>query len=304
MSKIQKALSRIQAARGTATSKVRQQPDENGPVIVANLVDLGPNTKSFSDSGKRLHVDHDELRAAGFIAPEYHEHLLADQYRDIKRPLIAHAFGKRATRIDDGNLIVVSSALPSEGKTFMSINLALSMAQERDYDVLLVDADVAKSSASEIFGAKDELGLLDVLEDSEIPVQSLLLPTDVDGLSILPAGQPRHGATELFASTAMEDLISTLAQLRDGQIVIFDSPPLLQTSEAKVLSSLAGQVVIVVRAEETAQEAVVAALALFDETQAVNLVLNQVRAGFDAYQYGYGYGYGYGRGKNGTGEDK
>jgi Mrp family chromosome partitioning ATPase len=102
----------------------------------------------------------------------------------------------------------------------------------------------------------------------------------------------------------MEDLISTLAQLRDGQIVIFDSPPLLQTSEAKVLSSLAGQVVIVVRAEETAQEAVVAALALFDETQAVNLVLNQVRAGFDAYQYGYGYGYGYGRGKNGTGEDK
>jgi exopolysaccharide/PEP-CTERM locus tyrosine autokinase len=187
---------------------------------------------------------------------------------------------------------MVTSAMAGEGKTFTSINLALSMAQERDHEVLLVDADVAKPHVSEMFSVTNEMGLLDVLEDPEISVETLVLPTDVDGFRILPAGRARLHATELLASSAMEDVIETLAQLSKGQIVVFDSPPLLQTSEAKVLSSLAGQVVIVVRAEETAQDAVKMALTLLDDGQAVSLVLNQVRAGFGEYQYGSGYGYG------------
>ena len=172
---------------------------------------------------------------------------------------------------------MVSSAMPGEGKTFTSINLALSMAQERDHEVLLVDADVAKPHTSEMFGATKEQGLLDVLDDPGISITSLILPTDVDGFSILPAGRPRRHATELLASSVMEALIETLARLTKGQIVVFDSPPILQTSEAKVLASLAGQVVMVVRAEETAQDAVEAALGMIDEDQAVNLVLNQIR---------------------------
>ena len=292
MSKIQKALSRIQAAKDASTSPERNRTDDSDSIVIATLVDRGPVTKSHSASDKCLHVDHEALRAAGLLAPEHHEHLLANQYRDIKRPLIAHAFGKRATRIEDGNLIMISSAMPGEGKTFTSINLALSMAQERDHEVLLVDADVAKPYTSELFGASSELGLLDAVENAETPVETLILPTDVDGLSVLPAGRPRHYSTELLASSAMESVIKTLAQLSVGQIVIFDSPPLLLTSEAKVLSSLAGQVVIVVRAEVTPKEAVEAALTLLNEDQAVNFVLNQVRAGFGQYQYGYGYGYG------------
>ena len=295
MSKIQEALSRIQARRGSAEDSAEQTPDDDDSVIVAKLVEGEVPGSSPSGNGKRLHVDHEALRDAGLIAPEYHEHLLANQYRDIKRPLIAHAFGKRATRIDGGNLIMVSSAVPGEGKTFTSINMALSMAQERDHEVLLVDADVAKPHTSEIFGAATERGLLDVLEDPNIAVESLILPTDVAGLKILPAGKPRHSATELLASSAMEQVVSTLSQLSVGQIVVFDSPPLLLTSEAKVLASLAGQVVLVVRAEETPQDAIAAALSSLDEDKAVNLILNQIRAGFEQYQYGYGYGYGYGR---------
>ena len=301
MSKIQEALSRIQALKESSDVKVQPPEDKNDSVIVAKLIEPDAPGGSVAGSGKLLKVDNEALRDAGLMAPEHHEHLLANQYRDIKRPLIAHAFGKRATRIEGGNLIMVSSAVPGEGKTFTSINLALSMAQERDHEVLLVDADVAKPHTSEIFGAADEMGLLDVLEDQDIPVQSLILPTNVPSFKILPAGKPRHNATELLASSLMERVVMTLSQLSTGQIVVFDSPPLLLTSEAKVLASLAGQVVIVVRAEETPQDAIEAALSILDPDQAVNLILNQIRAGFEQYQYGYGYGYGHGRsdGENG-----
>jgi len=296
MSKIQDALGKIQKGRPQPPGAVGKIPETEDSVIVAKLVDRGADVDAYSVSDKCLHVDDDALREAGLIAPEHHEQTLANQYRDIKRPLIAHAFGKRATKIENGNLIMVSSALAGEGKTFSSINLALSMALERDYSVLLVDADVAKPHTSEMFGAANEQGLLDVLENPSVPIMSMVLPTDLENLSILPAGKPRPNATELLASAAMDDVCETLAGLSEGQIVIFDSPPLLQTSEAKVLASIAGQVVIVVRAEETSQDAVAGALDSLDEGKAVNLVLNQVRSGFGEYNYGYGYGYGQGYG--------
>ena len=305
MSKIQKALKKIKGAHAVDAGTAEKNLGSEDPIIVAKVVDRGKKETTYDVSDKCLHVDNDALRKAGLIAPEYHEQLLANQYRDIKRPLIAHAFGKHATKIDDGNLIMVTSALSGEGKTFTSINLALSMAHERDKSVLLVDADVARPHTSEMFGASDELGLLDVLENPDIPIQSLILPTDVNNLSVLPAGNPRQHSTELLASAAMEDVCKTISRRSDGQIVIFDSPPLLQTSEAKVLASLAGQVVIVVRAEETSQDAVADALATLDDGKSVNLVLNQVRKGFGHYQYGYGYGYGYGSvGRNGSNEQK
>jgi exopolysaccharide/PEP-CTERM locus tyrosine autokinase len=294
MSKIQKALNRIQGSGGKSNRARDARVNIDDSVVVAKLVDHGMDDDGYSSSDKCLHVDGEALRDAGLIAPDYHEQLLANQYRDIKRPLIAHAFGKRATKIERGNLIMVTSALSGEGKTFTSINLALSMARERDHSVLLVDADVAKPHTSEMFGALDEPGLLDLLENPEIPIRSLILPTDVDSLSVLPAGKPRLHATELLASSVMDKVCTILGQLSKGQIVIFDSPPMLQTSEAKVLGGLAGQIVMVIRAEETSQEAVSSALATLGEDQAVNLVLNQVRSGFGDEQYGYGYGQGYG----------
>jgi len=300
MSKIQEALNKIESSRssssdGDGARSSHGRSDDS--MAVATLVDPSLDGEhTFHPSGKSLQVDQDALRQAGLIAPDYHEEMLANQYRDIKRPLIRHAFGKGATQIEDGNLIMVSSALAGEGKTFTSINLALSMAHERDYSVLLVDADVAKPQTSQIFGASDEAGLLDALENPGHRIESLVLPTDANRLCILPAGKPRHHATELLASSAMKRIMMTLASLNTGQIVILDSPPLLQTSEAKVLAGLVGQIVLVVRAEATSQDAVLRALSTLDEDTAVNLVLNQARSGFRTSQYGYGYGYGYGDG--------
>ena len=165
MSKIQKALGKIQGPITGARQRQSGEPDIDDSIIVAKLIDKGTDQDASSVSDKCLHVDSQALKNAGLIAPDYHEELLANQYRDIKRPLIAHAFGKRATTIERGNLIMVTSAVAGEGKTFTSINLALSMARERDHSVILVDADVAKPHTSEMFGARDEPGLLDVLEN-------------------------------------------------------------------------------------------------------------------------------------------
>ena len=293
MSKIQDALQKIQKERaGVARQKTRPVVEpihdpESQSMVIAALVNEDNADEGYS--GKRLHVDRQALREAALIAPDYHEDLFANQYREIKRPLISHAFGKRATRVEFGHLIMVCSALSGEGKTFTSINLALSMAQERDHQVLLVDADVAKPHISNLFGAAREPGLLDALEDPSVDPRTLILPTDMRGLSIMPAGAPRMHATELLASSAMEKVVGLLGSLTDGQIVLFDSPPLLQTTEAKVLAELAGQVVMVVRAEQTPQDAVKAALAAISDEKPVNLILNHARAGAGAKAYGYGY---------------
>ena len=295
MSKLQKALQKIQAASNRQGRASGADIDANDSMIIARLSSHAVDTRLQVAVGRCLEVDRSALRKAGLIAPEQDEQLLGNQYRDIKRPLIAHAFGKRATRVEAGNLIMVSSALSGDGKTFTSINLALSMAQERDHTVLLVDADVAKPHVSEMFGAQDEPGLLDILDGSSALAESLILPTDVDRLSILPAGKPQPNANELLSSEAMERFMRDLSSRSEGQIVIFDTPPLLQTSEAKVLADLAGQIVLVVCAEVTAQGAVLAALESIHEDKAVNLLLNQVRSGFGDNPYGSGRGYGYGK---------
>jgi exopolysaccharide/PEP-CTERM locus tyrosine autokinase len=212
-----------------------------------------------------------------------------DQYRHIKRPLIAHAFGKRATKIEDGHLIMVASALAGEGKTFTCLNLALSMARERDVTVLLVDADVAKPHISRLFGAADQPGLLDVLDDpAHYDHRSVVMTTDVPGLALMPAGAARPHASELLASDRMEALASRLGEEDSHRVVLFDSPPLLQTSEARILAGVVGQIALVVCAGITPQHVVMDAIDTLHEGKAVNLILNQARySGSDGYYGGY-----------------
>jgi protein-tyrosine kinase len=287
MSKIQEALRRLQSEErpGGPTVPVAKISDRVVDLDdTANLQQVVPAIT--------IDVDTDELQKEGLFAPEEFEREIADQYRQIKRPLIASAFGKRAAKVDGGTIIMITSANASEGKTFSSINLALSMAQERDHYVLLVDADVAKPHISRVFGLGDQPGLLDLVEDPDILPESLVVGTNVKGLSILPAGKPRDNANELLSSNRMEQVVKEFAARYPNRVVLFDSPPLLETAEAKVLLELAGQVVVVVRAERTTQSAVHEALYMIKAEKAVNFVLNQCRATTGQGNYVYGYGYG------------
>lgn len=242
---------------------------------------------------KRVELSSQDLAKAGFIRLDSPRSQLADEFRVIKRPLIDNATGKGRASVEHGNLIMVTSALPGEGKTFTAANLAMSIAMEMDNTVMLVDADVARPTLLSKFGLPPSPGLLDVLLDDSIDLSQVLLRTNVEKLSILPSGTPHPQATELLASDAMVRLLEDMSARYSDRIIIFDSPPLLVTTEARALASHMGQVVVVVKAESTTQSDLKHALATLDGCPIVLMLLNQaVASSGGAYGYGYGYGYG------------
>ena len=238
---------------------------------------------------RRVEIDLEALSAAGIVSPNSPRSQVADQFRVIKRPLISNAFGKGASTIASGNLIMVTSALAGEGKSFTAINLAMSIATELDTTVLLVDADVARPSVLRVLGLPPSPGLLDLVLNENLEMSSVLLRTNIEKLSILPSGTPHERATELLASDAMIKLLEDMAKRYPDRIIIFDSPPLLLTTESRVLATHMGQIVMVVKAESTLQSDVRHALSNIESCPVKLLVLNQARA---ASQGTYGYGYG------------
>lgn len=243
---------------------------------------------------RHVEIDLDHLARAGIVTPNAPRTQIADQFRVIKRPLIANAMGKGASTIVNGNLIMVSSALPGEGKTFTAINLAMSIATELDYTVMLVDADVSRPSVMKVLGLPASPGLLDLVLDESKDVSDVLLKTSIDKLTLLPSGTPHARATELLASDAMIHLLDNMAKRYADRIIVFDSPPLLLATESRVLASHMGQIVVVVQAEKTLQSDVAHALATIEACPVKLLLLNQARTLFKAgYEYGHGYGYGH-----------
>ncbi|MFZ2389878.1 MAG: XrtA-associated tyrosine autokinase [Polaromonas sp.] len=244
---------------------------------------------------RRVEIDLAALAQAGIVSPNAPRSQIADQYRVIKRPLISNAMGKGASVIAHGNLIMVTSALPGEGKSFTAINLAMSIATELDNTVLLVDADVARPSVMKMLGLPEGPGLLDLVLGESKDMSSMLLKTNIDKLTILPSGTPHSRATELLASDAMIRLLDEMAKRYPDRIIVFDSPPLLLTTEARVLASHMGQVVVVVQAGRTLQSEVRHALATIEACPVKLMLLNQART-VSKGGYGYGYTYGYGPG--------
>jgi protein-tyrosine kinase len=245
---------------------------------------------------RQVVLDLAAIGAAGIVTPNSPRSHLADQYRVLKRPLISNAMGKGAATIKHANLIMVTSALAGEGKSFTSINLAMSIAAELDHTVMLVDADVARPSVLRVLGLPPGPGLLDLLE-GKAEMADVLLKTNIDKLTLLPSGSQHAKATELLASDAMSQLLDDMATRYPDRIIIFDSPPLLLTTESRVLATHMGQIVVVVHAGRTLQANVQQALATIDSCPVKMMVLNKARSDVGgAYGYGYGYGEGYGYG--------
>jgi protein-tyrosine kinase len=246
---------------------------------------------------RSVEIDLAAMSQAGIVSPNAPRSQIADQYRVIKRPLISNAMGKGASAIAHGNLIMVTSALPGEGKSFTAINLAMSIATELDNTVMLVDADVTSPSVMKVLGLPESLGLLDLVQGESKDMARMLLKTNIDKLTILPSGTPHARATELLASDAMIRLLDEMARRYSDRIIIFDSPPLLLATEARVLASHMGQVGIVVQAGKTLQSEVRQALATIEACPVKLMLLNKARSDSEGgYGYGYGYGYSYGQG--------
>jgi protein-tyrosine kinase len=239
---------------------------------------------------RMIELDLARMNEAGLVTAAGGRTNLVEDFRIIKRPLIKRAFAPRKAAANPGNLIMITSSLPGEGKTFTSINLAMSIAMELDHTVLLVDADVARPSVLRTLGLPAQRGLMDILLDDQLDMSEVMLRTNVNTLSILPAGTSNPRATELLASQAMKTLVLEIANRYPDRIVIFDSPPLLLTSEAHVLASHMGQIVVVVESEKTTQHAVKEALHQLEGCSNVNLVYNKSRELNTSSKYDYHYG--------------
>ncbi len=220
-------------------------------------------------------IDRTRLREAGFIVPGDTPGPLAEEFRMVKRQLLLNASGAASGKpLDRGRMILVCSAQPDDGKTFCAINLALSLASERDTEVLLVDADVAKPDVLAALGLKAGPGLMDALEDASIDIEHLIVRTDIDKLSVLGAGRQANNDTEMLASSRTKAVLDGLATNNPSRIVIFDSAPALAASPASVLALNVGQVVMVVRADRTTESALRDSVALVGGCANISLLLN------------------------------
>jgi exopolysaccharide/PEP-CTERM locus tyrosine autokinase len=237
-------------------------------------------------------IDRDSLREGGFILPDAPVSGLAEEFRIVKRQLLQAASGKTGITEDKRQTILVCSAAPDEGKTFCAINLALSMASEKDVEVLLVDGDFSKPEILSILGLEGGKGLTDAIAEPGADPEAYVIQTNVERLSVLPAGSQCNNVTELLASQRTRQVFDALTAGRPNRIVIFDSPPVLMASPASILANKVGQIVMVVRADETKEADLREAVGLISGCEHLSLMLNACGFAPSGRRFGSYYGYG------------
>lgn len=237
-------------------------------------------------------IDRALLAERGLLVPGAAIGALAEEFRLVKRQLLATARTVGKSDAELSRLMLVSSARPNDGKTYCAVNLALSLAAERDLEVLLIDADFAKPDVMAQFGLGEQAGLLDALADPSIDVEACVVRTDIAHLSLLPCGTRTPADTELVASARTGELITRLLTADPKRILIFDSPPVLAASPASVLAAQVGQIMLVVRADRTGESDLREAITLLDSCEHIQLVLNAVSLVPGGRRFGDYYGYG------------
>lgn len=287
MSTIEKAL----AKQKEAAKKTQESNAQVSRTAKATNAITG-NAHDGEDKKEMISLNGERLTERGFIYGADSAHHIQEEFRHIKRKLLNNAFGAAAKTLKHSNLIMVSSSNPNEGKTFISINLALSVALEQDKTVLLIDADVLRPSLHRELEFESKRGLIEYLLTEVNSLSDVIYNTNIPNLKLIPAGKPHHLTNELLASERMVELAQELAQRYPDRLVIFDCPPILGVTETPVLSDLVGQAVVVVEESKTKIDDVKRAVSQLNENIAIGFVMNKtIRSKKDVYGY-YGYGYG------------
>ncbi|HEY8973180.1 MAG TPA: chromosome partitioning ATPase [Burkholderiaceae bacterium] len=267
------------AADGASAMRVVDAPAPQAPVAEP------ANDRSIGKTSREVTIDLDRLAALGYLTPMLSDRVLAEQIRVIKQAVLKNVedAGARGLR---RNLVLVTSASAGEGKTFFSMNVAMSMAMEVDFHALLVDADVLRPSVLERYGIEPGPGLLDLAARPELDLSDVLLRTNVPKLSLLPAGKQSHKSSELLSSAYIDRLLTELSERYADRLVIFDAPPILLSSGARHLASRVGQVIMVVQADQADSRTVTQAFDAVDACPLVSTVLNRSSLP-DPGAYGY-----------------
>ncbi len=287
---VERAIERLTAPSRSPAPVAMQETTVRGadPVAVtASSPDSG--AKPSRRRSKQATIDLDKLRSAGGFSPNGIFTRTTEEFRVIKRTLLQNATKRREEGSLNSNLIMVTSSREGEGKTFVAINLAMSIAAERDRKVLLIDADLSKPSIMARLGLKADRGLIEVLEDPSIDLADVLIGTNIESLTLLPAGGPHQLSAELLASTRMEQFMAEVAQRYPDRIVLLDTPPVLATSEAAALAIHVGQIAFVVETSKTSQAAVRESLGMISICPDIGFVMNKMPFQFGATRFGSYY---------------
>ncbi len=274
------------AAERLARSRV--EDDEADEPQTATAGDARPSAGGTSRStGRSLHIDLERLQDMGYLTPSGMRSRLAEEVRLIKRSVVQNLLDDNLER---ANLIMVTSAFPGEGKSFTTLNLAMSLACEMDFRVLLVDADFERPVVFKRLGLQTSSGLMDVLTDTTRSLADVIWRTNIERLSLIGPGRSDDLSPEWLGSQRMNQLTRELAERYPDRIILFDTPPLLSSSEPAVMAEHMGQVLFVVEANGTTREMIGQAVERLPQTCAVGMVLNKGREMHGSYMYPY-YGY-------------
>jgi receptor protein-tyrosine kinase len=307
VSTIQKAMGKLKSQQNRDNKSEEAINTEFTPPIKAerdseldNVLtqDVSEVTESAVDDKEIIELDLHHLKSLGMIddTTTIKNKRMNDEFRTIKHKLLKNAFGENSNLNRNGQLVMVTSSSPNEGKTFISINLALSMALEKNKTVLLVDSDILKPSVSKCLAIEERVGLIEYLNGEIEDIGDVIYSTSIPNLKLIPAGKPHYQGHELLTSDRMTSLTKELSKRYSDRIVLFDSPPINGVVETVVLSSLMGQAMVVVEQDKTKMSDLKSAISNLHEELIIGLILNKaVRGSFSNLGYGYGYGsYGYG----------
>jgi protein-tyrosine kinase len=289
---VERAIAKVSALGRSA--RAHPPGDHAEPVgsrpVLARPEPARPRSRPTRDpTASRVEIDSRRLARAGIFTPGSTVNRTTEEFRLIKRAVLERADKARAEGVANANLVMVTSTREGEGKTFVALNLAFSLAAEQDRSVVLVDADPAKSSIAQLLQVKVERGLLDLLQDETVGPGEVVLPTSIAGLSLLPAGHRHALGAELFASERMGALLQALCVATPHGIVLLDAPPVLATSEPSALARHVDQTVLVVEADKTSRAALIEALNLIGICPHIGLILNKARFRFGAVRFGAYY---------------
>lgn len=244
-------------------------------------------------NGEPQPIDRARLRANGLIDPDGDVTTLLEEFRIVKRQiLLAAREAVEAGRGAAAQRVLVCSPLPGEGKTFCAVNLALAIAFEKDVEVVLADADFANPSVLSLLGLSAGTGLMDAFADPEVRIEDCVIPTDVPGLFVLPAGNRTSSDSEYLAAERTSEILDRLTRGAPRRLVIFDSPPALAASPAAELAHHVGQALLICRADQTGQSALEDALSLLSACPDIKLLLNSAHFSPSGRRFGAYYGYG------------
>ncbi len=294
MNSIEKALQKQSQKAFDLNKEELQKPFESEQNTQQSSVEKALQKQTTLSKGNNvtstIQIDFEMLEKKGFVSTNSQRQLINEEFRAIKRKLLDNAFGPLSKSLKNSNIIMVTSSRPGEGKTFTAINLALSIALEKDKTVLLVDADVLRPNVMKTLELERKQGLMEYLLGENQDISEVMYKTNLDNLRIIPAGQSHHLSTELLASEKMFEAVEEFANRYTDRVVIVDTPPLLGINETAILANLAGQALVVTEESKTKLVDVEEAVKQLNPEMAIGFVVNKSEK---VNTKGLGYGYYY-----------